>query len=240
MNKIPRWIPTVLAVVFGTGLLSPLVQANVQEWAKKNGWDQFLVQFAEPSAMDRLVQITQTGWFIFAAGFFIGGAVFLWLEYFLRGRSQGGTNAIVTGSVVNAASLAHALHMVAGSGLDVRVDKRKKQVQVGFRLQNSSDIALRFRVTSLSVVIDGKTVMHPAMVNGGAVVPRGGALPYMFAPIPMVIGKKDVMAIASIVYQYGPAGADEPAVREANYKVEVTISPTNYVYTILAENDGEI
>jgi apolipoprotein N-acyltransferase len=119
MSRIPRWIPTTLAIIFGTGLLAPLVQANVQEWAKQNGWDQFLVRFAEPATLDRIFQISQTGWFIFVAGFFVGGAALLWIDTFLRRQPQSNPNAPAT-----TGGLAHALHMPSNGGMNVIVESQ--------------------------------------------------------------------------------------------------------------------
>lgn len=185
--------------------------------------------------MTRMIEIVQTGWFIFAAGFFVGGAVFLWLDYFLRKR-----RSMPNEPVLAATNLAHALHMPSNSGMSVVVDKRKKVIQIGFHLKNSSEIALRYNVSQISVIIEGQTIMNPAFSNRGSVVQRGDITTFRFAPIPFTIGKKDIQAEASIVYSYGLADPDSAAVREANYRVRLTISPASHSYTILEENDGKI
>jgi hypothetical protein len=234
MRGALRSITTLLAIIFGAGTLSPLVGANWQEWAKQTGNDQYFVKYAGP-AMDKLVPLVQTGWFIFAAGFFIGGAICLWIDYLLRKRP-----IPVPSSKAPKLNLAHALHMPSSTGMHVIVDQRKKVIQIGFRLKNSADIPLRYTVQSISTVIEGKTVMNATAVNKGGVVVRQDTTTYFFAPIPFTIGKKDVQAEASILYQYGPAGADEQPAREANYRVNITISPTSHAYLILEENDGGI
>lgn len=87
MRSLFRAAISVLAIVFGTGTLSPLIDANWQEWAKTTGNDQYFVNYLGPTIV-RLVELTQTGWFVFAAGFFVGGAAWLWLDYLLRGSPQ--------------------------------------------------------------------------------------------------------------------------------------------------------
>lgn len=88
MRHIPRWLrwlSTTLGILLGSGFLSPLIQANWQKWAEQTGNDLLLVKYMGP-AMLWLAEITQSGWFIFAVGFFVGGAIFLWADYFLRHR----------------------------------------------------------------------------------------------------------------------------------------------------------
>lgn len=229
-----RSVISILAFILGTATLLPLVEANWHEWARTTGNDQYIVRFAEP-IMARLLEFAQTGWFVFAAGFFVGGAVCLWLEHLVRHQPP-----TATVRQVPALDLAHALHLVSSTGMNVIVDQRKKAIQIGFRLKNSSAIPLRYDVQSVSAIIEGKTVMNATAVNRGSVVQRDDVATYSFAPIPFTVGKKDVVAVASITYQYGPAGPDEPPVRAANYRVQLTISPKSHAYVILEENDGAV
>jgi hypothetical protein len=85
-RTITRAIVTLIAFVLGTAIAVPIIQANVQELAKARGWDQFLV--AHWPAMVKWAEITQSPWLIFAAGFFIGGAICMWLDYYLRGKPR--------------------------------------------------------------------------------------------------------------------------------------------------------
>lgn len=86
MRKTFRLVVSLLALFLGTGVLSPLIQANWQEWAKVHGQDQYFVQYAGP-LMDKALTFAQAGWFIFLAGFFIGGAICLWSDRWLRQRT---------------------------------------------------------------------------------------------------------------------------------------------------------
>lgn len=234
MRAALRLLTTLTGTIFGAGVISPIVSANWQEWAKATGQDQYLVRYAAP-LVDKLAAITGSGWFIFVTGFFIGGAAFLWMDYFLRTKPE-----VPNEPILPSGNLAHALHMPSNSGMSVIVDKRKKVVQIGFHLKNSSEIALRYSVSDISVIIEGQTVMNPAFSNRGAIVQRGDITTFRFPPIPFTIGKKDIQAEASIVYNYGPAEPDVSPVREANYRVGLTISPTAHNYVILEENDGKV
>ncbi|MFO1080354.1 MAG: hypothetical protein U1E23_07000 [Reyranellaceae bacterium] len=90
---IRRWVAAAFAVVFVSGVLGALIQANVTEWAKAEGHDQYLVKSMGP-AMTWLfdmwgasAEIIQTKWFLGVTGFVVGVACALWGEYWLRGRS---------------------------------------------------------------------------------------------------------------------------------------------------------
>ncbi len=87
MPRFPKWLPTALSVLVGTGVVSPIVSANWQEWAKVHGSDQFLIQYVDP-AMTRLAQITLSGPFVFVTAMIIGGAFSLWADTFVRRWSQ--------------------------------------------------------------------------------------------------------------------------------------------------------
>jgi len=237
MRATFRYLVSLVALIFGAGTLSPLIQANWQEWAKATGNDQYFVKYGELVVI-KVIELAQSSWFIFTAGFFVGGTVFLWLDYFLLRKPQQSPNK--PASLSAASSLAHGLHMPSNTGMNVIVDVRKKVIQIGFNLRNSSDIPLRFVVENISAIIEGKTIMNARSVNRGGFVAKGDTATHFFAPIPYTIGKKDVQAEASIVYTYGPAAPDEPQLREANYRVSLTISPKYHSYLILEENDGEI
>ncbi len=88
LKRIPRGWLTAIATLFGALFLVPIFHANVQKWAEAQGYDQFLLRNWEP-AVALLASVTQSKWFIFALGFFVGGTIFLWLDYWLRGRANG-------------------------------------------------------------------------------------------------------------------------------------------------------
>lgn len=85
-RRTMRLIVTGIAALLGSGIIISLVQSNVQEWAKANNQDQYLVKYAGP-IMDSLAQVTQSTTFLAAAWAIIGGAVVLWVDYALRGRA---------------------------------------------------------------------------------------------------------------------------------------------------------
>jgi hypothetical protein len=234
MRSAFRYLVSFIALVLGTGTLSPIIQANWQAWAQKTGNDQYFLKFGGP-IMNRLVELTGSGWFIFAAGFFVGGAACLWIDRLLRRQP-----AALSVHKFTAADLAHGLHMVSGAGLKVIVDKRKKVVQIGFNLKNSTEVPLRYAVAEVGAVVDGKTVMTPTFNNRGAVVPKGDITTFFFAPIPYVATKKDAQAEASILYEYGLTSPDQKPLREAKYRVQITIGQNSHIYTTLEENDAPI
>jgi hypothetical protein len=122
--------------------------------------------------------------------------------------------------------------------MDVVIDPRRKSVQVGFNLENSSDIALRYHVENIAVVIEGKTAMTPVFENRGGVIRKGRKQPFHFAPIPFIV-LEPVNAKASIVYRYGPVG--QSPVREASYRVTLVVAKSGECpCTIVEENDAEI
>lgn len=84
-QAVRRLIVTVLAFIFVTSGLGGFFQANVQEWAKANNQDQYLVKYLGP-AMNELVAITQSPWFIFITGALVGAMVYAWVDYCLRKR----------------------------------------------------------------------------------------------------------------------------------------------------------
>lgn len=86
-ETVRRYALTACAFVFVTCLIGGLFQANVQEWAKATGNDQWMVQYAGV-AMANLAATAQTSWFIAVTAFLVGGSVFLWADYFLRGKSK--------------------------------------------------------------------------------------------------------------------------------------------------------
>jgi hypothetical protein len=86
-RRVIRIALTALAALLGSGIVLGLVQANVQEWAKANEQDQYLVKYAGP-VVDRLAEITQSATFIAIAWMVIGGATILWIDYALRRRTN--------------------------------------------------------------------------------------------------------------------------------------------------------
>lgn len=87
LRRVPRGILTILAFVLGTAFLVPIIQINVEEWAKARGYDQFMIKHWNP-VMDWLASYTQTLWFTNILGFVVGGTVFLWADWFLRSRQK--------------------------------------------------------------------------------------------------------------------------------------------------------
>jgi hypothetical protein len=89
-----RWIISGVAFVLGTCAVGGWIQANVQEWAKATGQDQYLVMlaqyFAEPgSAITAVAAIVRSDWFVGSALFSTGFAIALWVEYLFRRRATG-------------------------------------------------------------------------------------------------------------------------------------------------------
>lgn len=86
-RRVARLAMTGLAALLGSGIVLGLVQANVQEWAKAQGQDQYLVRYAGP-IMTRLAEITQSSTFLAVAWAVIGGSLVLWIDYALRRRTK--------------------------------------------------------------------------------------------------------------------------------------------------------
>jgi hypothetical protein len=82
-----RYALTGLAAVLGSGFILGLVQANVQEWAKANAQDQYLVRYAG-LVVDRLAELTQSSAFFAIAWAVIGAAAILWIDYAVRRRTK--------------------------------------------------------------------------------------------------------------------------------------------------------
>lgn len=73
--------------VFVTSGVGGWLQANVQEWAKANKQDQYLVEYWEP-LVNGVALIAHSGLFVFLCGLFVGGALYAWIEYFFRRKGQ--------------------------------------------------------------------------------------------------------------------------------------------------------
>jgi len=86
-RQVLRYVMTGLAAVLGSGVILGLVQANVQEWAKANSQDQYIVKYARP-IVDRLAELTQSSAFFAIAWAVIGGAAILWIDYTIRRRTK--------------------------------------------------------------------------------------------------------------------------------------------------------
>jgi hypothetical protein len=86
LRRNSRWILTILAGLFGAGFLSPLVQSRLQHWPEPHGY-QLPLTYVTP-AISKLADMTQTADFVFVTGFFIGGALLLWVDHALRRRTR--------------------------------------------------------------------------------------------------------------------------------------------------------
>lgn len=87
MQRIPRGVASILAATFAVGYLAPRLQSSLERWLEAHGHTFLLFAYTEP-AMAKLAAITQMAAFVFTAGFVIGGALLLWIEYALRRRTQ--------------------------------------------------------------------------------------------------------------------------------------------------------
>ena len=220
MNDHEKW--TVLRVV--RLVATVVVVAGIGE-----GLITCIQWLAEQEDWDSIPDVVSSSWAWHGFWFCAGVATALWAVNFF----QEGADA--EGFFGGTASLVKSLQLV---GMDVRIDPRKKSVEVGFNLANSSDIALRYHVENIAVVIEGKTAMTPIFKNRGGVIRKGRMQPFHFAPIPFIVNAP-VNAKASIVYRYGPAG--QPPVREASYRVTLVIAKSGRCpCTIIQENDAEI
>jgi hypothetical protein len=187
--------------------------------------------------MSKMAELAASSWFVFATGFFVGGAICLWLDYLLRTRPTAAPATIVSSTP----DLAYVLHLDGTAGVHVGVDKHKKNVQFGFNLINSSGAPLRYLVLDATSAVDGKVSMTQNFVNRGGVVAKDGRARFLCMPIPYSLTKKGATATAYIRYQYGPAGPDEPPVREAVYRAEISINANGgSAYVLTEENDAEI
>ena len=86
-RRLVRLAMTGLAGLLGSGVILGVVQSNVQEWAKANKQDQYLVKYAGP-ILEGLAQITQSPTFLAIAWAGIGGAAILWIDYAIRRRTK--------------------------------------------------------------------------------------------------------------------------------------------------------
>lgn len=77
----------MVAGLLAAAYLAPLVHFSLQGWLEADGPAYSAFRYTEP-VMSSLAEITQTAPFIFTAGFFIGAALLLWIEYALRRRTQ--------------------------------------------------------------------------------------------------------------------------------------------------------
>jgi hypothetical protein len=211
--RVVRLVATVLTVA---GICEGLIQASVQGLTGRAGWDS-------------IFSIISSSWLWHGFWFCAGVATALWAAMlFAAGTDTKGLSG-------GAAPPAKSLHPV---GMDVVIDPRKKSVQVGFNLENSSDIPLRYHVENIAVVIEGKTAMTPVFENRGGVIRKGRKQSFHFAPIPFIV-LEPVNAKASIVYRYGPVG--QSPVREATYRVTLVVAKSGECpCTIVEENDAEI
>ncbi len=238
MRATFRIIVTILATVLGAGTLSPLIGANWQEWAKTTGNDQYFVKYGA-LVMGNVSAITQATWFVFLAGFFVGGAVCLWIDKIFRNGAVQSPSARQTKT---ATDIAHTLSLVGGDGILLGLDKKRKTSEIGFQLQNTSGIPLRWTIEDFTTSIDGHSNANIGGKGSSGVAPigsiqklYGGVIQYIPA------AKKTSKGVAKICYQYGLATPDTPMLREVTAGVEIDINPDGkFRYTILEENDVEI
>jgi hypothetical protein len=87
LRRIPRGVTSILAGLLAAAYVAPLVHFSLQGWLEAQGLTLTAFRYTEP-AMSELSEITQTAAFVFTAGFFIGAALLLWIEYALRRRTQ--------------------------------------------------------------------------------------------------------------------------------------------------------
>lgn len=238
MRTFIRSVISLLALVFGAGTLSPLISANWQEWAKATGNDQYLVKYGA-TVVDSMSGITQAAWFIFLAGFFVGGSICLWFDRLLRvgtDQSHSGTQTRT------AADIAHTFSPVGGSGILLGLDKKKRTAEIGFQLQNTSGIPLRWSIQDFRTSIDGHDSINIGGKGASGVAPMGSIQKMYGGTIAYLPpAKKTAKAVAKITYQYGIAAPDTPMLREATFGVEIDVNPDGqFRYTILEENDAEI
>jgi hypothetical protein len=76
-----------VAGLLAAAYLAPLVHFSLQGWLEAEGPTYSAFRYTEP-VMSSLAEFTQTASFIFTAGFFIGAALLLWIDYALRRRTQ--------------------------------------------------------------------------------------------------------------------------------------------------------
>jgi hypothetical protein len=85
--RMPRSLVAFFAALFAAGFLIPILRAHLEQWAQTHGRDLSVLEPAVPT-LDRLADITQTTAFMFITGFFVGGALLIWIDYALRRRRQ--------------------------------------------------------------------------------------------------------------------------------------------------------
>lgn len=151
-RSVARLALTGLAAVLGSGIILGVVQANVQEWAKATGQDQYLVRYVGP-IIDSLAGMTQSPIFLAIAWGIIGGASALWLDYALRRRAkigdqrpaQGGSPSklVISSAMVTSPPVASPL-IVSGRFYS-RAEKERIVDTMGF-------IQDRFRNVGFSMV----------------------------------------------------------------------------------------
>lgn len=87
LRRIPRGVTSILAGLLAAAYVAPLLHFSLQGWLEAKGVTLSALWYTEP-AMQKLAEITQTAPYVFTAGFFIGAALLLWIEYALRRRTR--------------------------------------------------------------------------------------------------------------------------------------------------------
>jgi hypothetical protein len=235
-----RYAVSLLALVLGAGTLSPLIQANWQEWAKATSNNQYFLKYGA-AIVANASEIVESSWFVFAVTFFVGGAICLWIDRLLRGAVTVTQSNIPESPSPTASELAHGLHLVGGNGMNVIVDQRRKMIQIGFRLKNSFGRPLKYQVNDMTAIVEGKSaVMNLGPLKTTGTVARDDIITYFYTPIAHAVGKEGARAEASIAYQYGLSDVGDPMLREATYRVKLTISPKTHQYRIMMEKDAQV
>ena len=82
-RKIFRLIVYALAGI----LLTPVIVLNIEKLAELKGWDSVLVN-NWGAIVSSLSQFAQNPWYLYFFGVISGGAVFMWADHFIRGKSS--------------------------------------------------------------------------------------------------------------------------------------------------------
>jgi hypothetical protein len=90
-RRMMRYCLTGLAAILGSGVALGLVQANVQEWARANNQDQYLVRYVGLTMNSGLAEITQSMAFQAVAWAVIGAAIAVWIDFAIRRWSKNKT-----------------------------------------------------------------------------------------------------------------------------------------------------
>jgi hypothetical protein len=227
MRSTIRVITTFLAIILGVAIPSLRLGPNWLEWIRASGTN-YGIRSAD-AIVDGVAGVTQSSGFIFFGGFFVGGAMLLWVDYFLHRRANIGRNAISSSDKVFSRDLQFQT-------VTADIDKKNKQVQFSFVFRNVSNQPVRYEVENISVTIDGRTAIHPRSNDRDVVVERASNSSFRFSPISVVLGNNPIEGEASITYKYGVA--EDPSFTRKGYcRVFLRMDMSNTVHTILDQTD---